>query len=68
MMMVRGGDRDFVPNSSIKEAERFGETKGMRLLDGENWLPRARRDLLDGMEDDAIWVDRDTARLSHLCK
>jgi len=37
----------------------------MGLLDGHNWLPRARGDFLDGVEDDAVWVDRDTARLSH---
>jgi len=64
--MARGRDHDLVPNSSIKEAEHFGEPKGsMRLLDGENWLPCARGNFLDGVEDDAIWVDRDTARLSH---
>lgn len=37
----------------------------MRLLDGENRLPCSRGNFLDGVEDDALWVDWDTARLSH---
>lgn len=66
MMMIRGRDRDLVPDSSIKEVEHFGESEGsMRLLDGENRLPCAGGNFLDGVEDDALWVDRDTARLSH---
>jgi len=38
----------------------------IRLLDGENWLPCARGNFLDGVEDDAVWVDRDTARLDEV--
>jgi len=40
--------------------------RSMRLLDGENWLPSARGNFLDGVEDDAVWVDRDTARLDEV--
>jgi len=36
------------------------------LLDGEHWLPGARGDFLDRVEDDAIWVDRDAARLDEV--
>ena len=35
----------------------------VRLLDGEHWLPGSRGNFLDGVEDDAVWVDRNTARL-----
>jgi len=35
----------------------------MRLLDGHNWLPSARGNFLDGVEDDAIWVNRNPTRL-----
>jgi len=65
--MIRGRDRDLVPDSSIKEVEHFGESEGsMRLLDGENRLPCARGNFLNGVEDDALWVDRDTARLDEV--
>jgi len=68
LTMARGRDHDLVSNSSIEEVERLGKPKGsMCLLDGHNWLPRARGDLLDGVEDDAVWMDRDTTRLSHRC-
>ena len=64
--MIMETERDLVPNFSIKEIGNFGEpVMSMRLLDGENWLPGARGDLLDRMEDDAVWVDRNTARLPH---
>ena len=66
-MMARGRDHDSVSNSSIEEAEHFGKPKGsMCLRDGRhNWFPRARGGLLDGVEDDAVWANRDIARLSH---
>lgn len=38
----------------------------MCLLDGHNRLPGARGDFLNGVEDDAIWVDRNTARLDEV--
>lgn len=40
----------------------------MRLLDGDHWLPGARSDFLDGVEDDAVRMDRGIAGLSHWCK
>jgi len=66
-MMESGGGRDLVPNFSIKEVGHFGKPKvSEHLLDGHNWLPGARRDFLDGVEDDAVWVDRNTARLNEM--
>jgi hypothetical protein len=38
----------------------------MYLLDGEKWLPCARGNFLDGVENDAVWVDRNTARLDEV--
>lgn len=58
--------RNLVPNSSIKEVGHFGKQKGPKyLLDGHDWLPGARGDFLDRVEDDAIRVDWNTARLLH---
>jgi len=65
--MIMKTERDLGPNFSIKEFGNFGEpVMSMRLLDGENWLPGARGDLLDRMEDDTVWVDRNTARLNEV--
>jgi hypothetical protein len=65
--MIMEMKRDLVPNYSIKEFGNFGEpVVSVHLLDGENWLPGARGDLLDRMEDDAVWVDRNTARLNEV--
>ena len=67
--IVRGRGRHPVPNSSIKEVDRFGEPKGsMCSFDSENWLPCTRGDFFDGVEDDVIWVDPNAARLSRQCK
>jgi len=38
----------------------------MYLLDGEDWLPGARGNFLDGVEDDAVWVNRNAARLDEV--
>jgi len=38
----------------------------MLLLDGENWLPGARGNLFDGVEDNTVRVDRNTARLNEV--
>lgn len=68
--MVIRTRRDLVPNLSVKEYMGIlaGRCGSMCLLDGEHWLPGARGDFLDGVEDDAIWVDRNAARLSYRYK
>jgi len=40
--------------------------RSMYLLDGDHWLPGARGDFLNGVEDDAVWVDRNTAGLDEV--
>jgi len=68
MTMTIRTRRDLVPNLSIEEYMGIlaGRCESICLLNGEHWLPGARGNFLDGVEDDAIWVDRNATRLDEV--
>jgi len=68
MTMIIGMKHNLAQSFSIKEVGHFGGLMrvDVYLFDGNHWLPCALGDFLDGVEDDAVWVDRNTARLDEV--